>query len=145
MKITRKELRQMIKEEVNSLSPKSGVVTLELGNKKIYVEVADNPASRNQGLMFRTILGKDCGMLFAYPRSQKLSFWMKNTPMPLSIAFINEAGVITNIESMKPHDLSNTSSSGAALYALEMRQDWFNKHNISVGDVITGLPPRSSH
>ena len=142
MKITRKELRQLIKEEVNSLSPKPYVITLQLGNKKIYAEVADNPNTRNQGLMFRAMLGADCGMLFVYPRSEKLSFWMKNTSIPLSIAFINESGTITNIENMIPHNLSNTCSLGSALYALEMCQDWFSQHNVCVGDVVTGLPPK---
>jgi uncharacterized membrane protein (UPF0127 family) len=99
-----------------------------LDGKKIRVsaEMADTPGSRADGLMFRRILGEDEGMLFVVDRPQILSFWMRNTYIPLSIAYISEKGIINEIHDMKPLDDSVLyPSARPAMYALEVRQGWF--------------------
>ena len=139
MRITPYRLRRIIKEELaRALSPVG--LEIEVGGKLVNAEVADCPQSRNQGLMHRMQLSPDCGMLFAYPDSAPRSFWMENTCIPLSIAFINEAGIILNIENMVPFDRKSVWSDGDAVYALEMAQGWFDKNQIATGRKVTGLP-----
>jgi len=142
MRITPYRLRRIIKEELaRALSPVG--LEIEVGGKLVNAEVADCPQSRNQGLMHRMQLSPDCGMLFAYPDSAPRSFWMENTCIPLSIAFINEAGIILNIENMVPFDRKSVWSDGDAVYALEMAQGWFNENHVGPGYDVTGLPGRS--
>ena len=76
------------------------------------------------------------GMLFVFQQEQYLSFWMKNTPTPLSIAYANSDGIICDIFDMKPYSLENINSTVPVLYALEVPKGWFKKNNITVGDVI---------
>jgi uncharacterized membrane protein (UPF0127 family) len=113
--------------------------TLEIGENKLVVEVASTPATRETGLMNRFSLQPDHGMLFVFEAPQPLAFWMKNTYIPLSIAFVNRNGRILNIEDMRPQDESTHWSKGEALYAIEMRQGWFAAKGIAAGDVVTGL------
>lgn len=80
------------------------------------------------------------GMLFVFDRDQRLSFWMKNTPHPLSIAFIDSRGTIRDIFDMKPYSIASTVSSVSCRYALEVPQGWFKKAGVSVGDTIPCLP-----
>ena len=142
MRITPYRLRRIIKEELaRAVSPVG--LEIEVGGKLVNAEVADCPQSRNQGLMHRMQLSPDCGMLFAYPDSAPRSFWMENTCIPLSIAFINEAGIILNIENMVPFDRKSVWSDGDAVYALEMAQGWFNENHVGPGYDVTGLPGRS--
>ena len=108
-----------------------------VNGKSIHVEVASTQKSRMLGLMFRNELDKDQGMLFIYPQEQYLSFWMKNTKIPLSIAFINSNGVIIQIESMTPYSLINHVSKDKLKYALEMEGDWFRENGIKVGSRIS--------
>ena len=117
---------------------------LTIGTHKLTAEVAASPDQRSLGLMNRFSLKPDHGMLFVFERSEPLSFWMKNTYIPLSIAFIAPDGHIVNIEDMKPQDETTHWSRGFALYAVEMKQGWFAAHGIKAGDVIKGLPPRSA-
>ena len=140
MKITCRQLRQIIKEELNFLPKRNNIILLEAGSKHVQVELANSPHARNQGLMYRTILGEDCGMLFAFPDLSMRSFWMKNTALPLSIAFINESGIITNIEDMTPFSIDNIYSECPVNFALEMKQGWFQENHIVPGDLIKGLP-----
>tara|TARA_Y100000310_G_C20609462_1_gene777247 strand:- start:633 stop:1067 length:435 start_codon:yes stop_codon:yes gene_type:complete len=142
MRITKRKLRRLIREEVEHAMFPIGL-ELEVGGKSISAEVACCPQTRNQGLMYRAELGPNCGMLFAYPDSATRAFWMENTFIPLSIAFINEAGTILNIEDMVPLDRNNVQSNGDAMYALEMEQGWFNENHIGPGYGVTGLPGRS--
>lgn len=101
---------------------------------KARVEIADTYQKRQHGLMFRRSLDKNSGMLFMFPYSRHRSFWMKNTYLPLSIAYINEKGIIIRILQMKPLDTSVTyDSKGPARYALEMNQGWFKKNRIKRG------------
>ena len=139
-KIDLHELRRIIKEEINFLPKRNNSIILETGANRLHVEVANTPKARNQGLMYRTILGEDCGMLFAFPASEVQSFWMKNTPLPLSIAFINESGNITNIEELQPFCLGSVYSSRPVKFALEMKQGWFKENDVKPGDNIRGLP-----
>ncbi|MBM4015285.1 MAG: DUF192 domain-containing protein [Planctomycetes bacterium] len=114
---------------------------LELGGKKVVVEIADKMATRRQGLMGRQSLPADHGMLFAYPSPRILGFWMRNTPLPLSIAFIEElpdgTGRIVNLHDMEPFVESPPYASDKPVrLALEMEQGWFARHGIKAGDTF---------
>lgn len=100
------------------------------------VELADSPARRARGLMFRPSLETDAGMLFLFPTTTLASFWMQNTPTALSIAFIDSEGAILEIQDMEP--LSTTSHTPAAPYrwALEVNQGWFGAHGVVAGDSV---------
>jgi uncharacterized membrane protein (UPF0127 family) len=104
--------------------------------KSIVVEIARTPETRKDGLMNRMQLEENSGMLFIFPTTDRQSFWMENTYIPLSIAFLNENGRILNIENMKPFDKVNKYSRGAAKFALEMNQGWFKRNGVTSGDVI---------
>ena len=114
--------------------------TLRIGNLRIQAEVASTPQSRSQGLMQRTQLCTDCGMLFVFPKAGRHAFWMKNTPLPLSIAFIAADGTILNIEEMQPNTTDNHTAQGDALYALEMNGGWFTQSSVKSGHKIKDLP-----
>ena len=116
--------------------------TLTIGGHRLTVEVAATPETRATGLMNRFSLQPDHGMLFVFETPQPLSFWMKNTYVPLSIAFLDPRGRILNIEDMRPQDESTHWSKGFALYAIEMRQGWFASKGIGAGDVVEGLADR---
>lgn len=115
-------------------------VTLSAGIHLIQAEVALNDADRAQGLMFREKMGPNEGMVFRFNSTNQVCMWMKNTLLPLSVAFIDEAGIITNIEEMEPQTLDAHCASKPARYALEMNQAWFKKKNIKAGSKISGLP-----
>lgn len=100
-------------------------------------ELAVKPEERSYGFMNRKIIPDGTGMLFIFEHEQLLSFWMKNTPHPLSIAFIDSRGKIRNIYDMKPFSLSSVESTVSCRYALEVPQGWFAKNNIRPGDTIT--------
>ena len=117
------------------------VSTLTVNGQKIVAEVVTTPEQRSKGLMNRFSLQPDHGMLFVFEEPQPLGFWMKNTYIPLSIAFVDANGKIVNIEDMKPHDETTHWSRGLALYAVEMKQGWFVAKGVRPGDVIYGLPP----
>ncbi len=90
--------------------------------------------------MYRFSLKPDHGMIFVFERAEPQAFWMKNTFIPLSIAFIGSDGRIVNIADMAPQDESRHWSRGPAQYALEMRKGWFAEHGIGPGDRVEGLP-----
>jgi uncharacterized membrane protein (UPF0127 family) len=113
--------------------------TLTIRDHKLVVEVASTPETRATGLMNRFSLRPDHGMLFVFEAPQPLAFYMKNTYIPLSIAFVDARGRILNIEDMRPLDESTHWSRGAAQFAIEMRQGWFAAKGIGVGDVVEGL------
>lgn len=115
------------------------VVSLKIDNQQILVEVANKPATRSAGLMFRQKMDQDVGMLFVFPNSEQRAFWMKNTFIPLSIAFADEKGTILNILEMPPQTEESFFSKGPAKFALEMNATWFAKHGIRTGDSINGL------
>jgi uncharacterized membrane protein (UPF0127 family) len=101
---------------------------------RIQAELARTEAERAQGLMYRSSLADGEGMLFVFERDQILSFWMKNTLIPLSIAFISYDGRILEIRDMKPRDLSSVTSNRSVRYALEVPQGWFERAGIRAGD-----------
>lgn len=112
---------------------------LQLGDKTLTVEVAATPASRSQGLMFRQSLPDDHGMLFIWPREQRIAMWMKNTPIPLSVAFIDREFRILNIADMEPFSTRAHASSAPALFALEVQRGWFARNGIAAGDTLPDL------
>ena len=114
--------------------------TLTIRDQKLEVEIASTPQTRALGLMNRFSLRTDHGMLFVFETPQPLAFYMKNTYVPLSIAFVDARGRILNIEDMRPLDESTHWSKGLALYAIEMRQGWFASKGVGPGDAVTGLP-----
>ena len=115
---------------------------LTIGTHKITAEVATTPAQMQTGLMNRFSLKPDHGMLFAYERPESLSFWMRNTYIALSIAFIGADGTILNIEDMQPQTDDPHWSKGAAQYALEMKKGWFAERGIVAGNRVEGLNKR---
>jgi uncharacterized membrane protein (UPF0127 family) len=114
-------------------------VELRIKGHNVRAEVAATEDARTTGLMNRFSLRPDSGMLFVFPNSQPLSFWMKNTYVPLSIAFIDANGRIVNIEDMAPQTETPHLSRGQALYALEMKKGWFASNGIGPGDRVDGL------
>jgi len=115
-------------------------VALSIGTAVARVEVADEGPDRMQGLMFRSSLAPDSGMLFVFESEAPRSFWMKNTWIPLSIAFIDRFGVIANILEMAPGDsTTHYPSSRPVTFALEMNAGWFLQHGIKPGDTVRGL------
>jgi len=114
-------------------------IPLTVGGHKLTVEVADTDATRTQGLMHRRILPESRGMLFVFREAAYHAMWMMNTYIPLSVAFLDERGVIINIEEMKPHTQDTHPAAKPAKYALEMNQGWFAKRGIKPGARIEGL------
>jgi uncharacterized membrane protein (UPF0127 family) len=111
-------------------------IPLFVKDKEIRVEVANTPEERGRGLMGRKELGDSEGMLFIFETEDYHSFWMKNTLLPLSIAFVDKEGRILRITDMKPLTLESHAPPKPVLYALEMKQGWFSANGIKVGDVI---------
>ncbi len=105
----------------------------------LYIEVPSSLNAFNAGLMFRESLGENCGMLFVFNESGEKSFHMKNTTIPLDIAFINEHGVIETIKELEPLDESSITSDANVLYALEVNRRWFGDNNVKVGDKILNI------
>lgn len=114
-------------------------ITLRIGKQTIRAEVANTPKKREHGLMRRDHLCANCGMLFVFERADRYLFWMKDTPLPLSIAFIAADGSIINIEEMQPYTLDKYGAEGDALYALEMNRSWFAKNGIKPKEKVRGL------
>jgi uncharacterized membrane protein (UPF0127 family) len=107
--------------------------TLDVGGVDVTAEIADTPALREHGLMERDSLPPNHGMLFVYPDERQLSFWMRNTPISLDIAFMDRTGTIVNIATMQANDDSSHVSNGPAMYALEMEAGWFEANGIEAG------------
>jgi uncharacterized membrane protein (UPF0127 family) len=115
-------------------------VTLTIGTHKLVAEVVSTVEQRATGLMNRFSLKPDHGMLFVFGRPAPQGFWMKNTYIPLSIAFLDADGRILNIEDMRPQTEETHWSKGPALYALEMKKGWFAERGIGPGAVVAGMP-----
>lgn len=111
-------------------------IPLSVGSQVFMVEIADDSQEHQKGLMHRESLNRGEGMLFIFSESQPRSFWMKNTQIPLSIAYINEEGIIIDILPMEPMDLSAVRSSAPARYALEVNRGEFAYYRIQVGDRV---------
>jgi len=111
-------------------------IPLYIKDTEILVEVAKSPEERAKGLMNRKHLGKDEGMLFIFEMEDYHGFWMKNTLIPLSIAFIDKERKIVSVAAMKPLTLESHDPPRPILYALEMNKGWFAAHGIKAGDIV---------
>lgn len=112
---------------------------IQIGDQSIEVEVADEPHERQIGLMFRDSLEENQGMIFVYEKAKPLSFWMKNTRIPLSIAYISAECKIVRIEEMFPFVLDGVPSGEPVQFALEMNQGWFEKNKVYIGSELKGI------
>ena len=119
--------------------PTLPITKLSAGIHVIQAEVASATATRSQGLMLRKSMAQGAGMLFLFDESAGHCMWMKNTLIPLSVAFIDERGEIVNIADMQPLDETTHCAARPVRYALEMNQGWFKKRGISPGTRIQGL------
>jgi uncharacterized membrane protein (UPF0127 family) len=126
--------------------PPLRTVELGAGMHVIRAEVADSFATRMQGLMHRTSLPPNGGMLFVFDEEGAHCMWMKNTLIPLSVAFLDARGAIVNIADMQPHSEQSHCAARPARYALEMTRGWFAQREIRAGARLRGLekpaPPR---
>jgi len=113
---------------------------LTIGPHKVWVEIAATEASRSYGLMNRASLPPNHGMLFVFETDQDSCFWMKNTPLPLTIAFIDAQGDILNMADMQPHTTDTHCPAAPVRYALEMAQGWFATHGVRPRTTVYGLP-----
>ena len=102
----------------------------------VEAEIAEKTEDRNHGYMERKVIPDGTGMLFVFEKDQILSFWMKNTPHPLSIAYIDSKGKIRDIYDMKPYSLASVVSTVSVRYALEVPQGWYKKNGITEGDTV---------
>lgn len=115
-------------------------IRISAGMHVIQAMVAQRPAEREKGLMFRKTMGANEGMLFIFDEPAQQCFWMKNTFLPLAIAFVGDDGTIVNIDEMKPQTLDSHCSAKPVRYVLEMNTGWFAKRGIKAGDRLQGQP-----
>jgi uncharacterized membrane protein (UPF0127 family) len=117
--------------------PKLFTMKLWLGAEELNAELARTPLQQQTGMMFRTNMEENAGMLFPLPYTQRTAFWMKNCPLPLSIAYINPEGVIEEIHDLQPHNTNYVISASTNIrFALETSQGWFARHQIRTGTVV---------
>ncbi len=114
------------------------VIDLSAGMHVIHAMLAQTPEERGIGLMFRKEMGGNEGMLFVFEQASTQCFWMKNTLLPLSAAFVRDDGSIVNIEDMKPQTLESHCSKEPVRFVLEMHQGWFAKKGLKPGSKIAG-------
>ncbi|MEY3995995.1 MAG: hypothetical protein RL344_338 [Pseudomonadota bacterium] len=117
--------------------PTFEIAKVKLGNKLIEVEVADTLVRQIFGLMGRTNLPKDTGMLFFFKKPIPICFWMKDTPLPLSIGFLDEEGILLSHEDMEPFSETQHCSKQPVKYVLEINKGWFEENNIAIGEQLT--------
>jgi len=121
--------------------PKLQTTKLRIGPHQVIAECAVTEKEASHGMMFRKNMPDNHGMLFFLKTPRRAGFWMKNTLIPLSIAYIDESGKILEIYRMTPHDTTPvTSSSFRVKYALEMNQGWFQKNGVQPGELVKGIP-----
>ena len=113
---------------------------LKVAGHALRAEVAATVEQRMKGLMFREKLGANDGMLFVFDEPGYHAMWMKNTPLPLSVAFVDGEGRILNILDMEPHTLDQHMAAGPARFAIETNKGWFAQRRIKPGDKVAGLP-----
>ena len=142
MKIIRPILMLLVVFAIFSCSKKDVLQTqtLKINQWNITVEIADTQETQEKGLMGRDSLDEDHGMLFVYDRDSRKSFWMKNTKIPLSIAYIAADGTIREIYDMEPLSTRIIDSKYSVRYALEVNQGAFERHGIKAGDKVVFKP-----
>lgn len=114
-------------------------IELNFGMHRIEAEVANTLGQRAQGLMQRRFMPEQHGMLFVFPDANLHCMWMKNTLIPLSVAFVDEQGKIINVEQMQPHTENNHCAARPAKYALEMNLGWFERRGAGAGARLNGI------
>ena len=119
--------------------PTLPTINLKLGGVVIRAEVANTDTTRQTGMMFRTRMGKNEGMLFVFESPGYYAMWMRNTLIPLSVAYLDAQGVIVSIHEMSAQTENAHQAAGPVIYALEMNANWFTQHKIAAGDRLTGL------
>lgn len=132
-------------DDTASSSDETSTLTIDASSGQrveVEVEIADDEAKRLKGLMGRTELAENAGMLFVFEEEQPRSFWMKNTLIPLSIAYIDAEERIIDTQEMQPLDETVHPSAGPAMYALEVNQGFFKERGVEVGDRVE-LPPEA--
>jgi uncharacterized protein len=117
-------------------APPPGTVAVEVKGNVLHVEIASTPGERSRGLQGRTKLAEDAGMVFIFNPPEKVVFWMDETLIPLSIAFMDGTGRIMQIEDMEPMTRTEHPSASEVTYTLEVNQGWFERHGVKVGDVV---------
>ena len=115
-------------------------IRLNAGIHNINAELASTPEQREIGLMFRPAMAANDGMLFVFERPSQQCFWMKNTLIPLSIAFLGDDGSVVNLDDMKPQTLDGHCSAKPVRFVLEMNEGWFAKRGIKPGFKLAGKP-----
>jgi uncharacterized membrane protein (UPF0127 family) len=131
-----------LRADDNSPQPKLPTISLTIAGKTLTTEVADDEAEREKGMMFRTEMPDGTAMLFVLDAPQKPSFWMRNTLIPLSVAYVNTLGMIMEIHDLQPKDERPvTAAFDSIAYAIEVPQGWFSKNDILPGTLVKGLPP----
>jgi uncharacterized membrane protein (UPF0127 family) len=126
--------------QTSSPNPGLPVIELKTGIYRLQVEVAATPQARQTGLMYRTVMAQNAGMLFIFEQKAGHCFWMSNTKIPLSIAFIGDDSKIVNIEEMQADTTNNHCPKAPIRFALEMNQKWFAERALGPGTLIQGLP-----
>ena len=134
MKITARNLRHLIRESIGYQELPRRTVTIE--GHEVDCEIADTDASRMRGLMHRQDLPQNTGMLFVFPWSEQQSFWMRDTHIPLDVAFADARGKILNIEAGNPLSERKMLSQGPAMYVLEVPKGWFAFRRLEPGSIL---------
>ena len=116
------------------------LLDLRVGDARLKAEYARTPDERERGLMERTEMPADHGMLFRFDDFRRHCLWMKNTPLPLSAAFMDESGRIVDIIDLEPLSTAIRCSREPGRYALEVNQGWFDRHQSGIGDQVSGIP-----
>ncbi len=124
------------------VTPPGATTELSFAKARLSAHVADSPSEREQGLMHVNTMAANEGMVFAYAEPSARFFWMKNTPLPLDIAFVNAEQRIVKIAQMEPLSTVLTPSGAPITWVVEARAGWFAQNGVNVGDAVVGLPPR---
>jgi uncharacterized protein len=120
----------------DSPNPRLKTATIQVGGASVIAEIARTETERQRGLMFRKSLDEGKGMLFIFDKDERLAFWMKNTILPLSIAYIASDGTIRQILDLEPQSLAAVQAERSVRYALEMPRGWFDRAGVHAGDKV---------
>lgn len=124
------------KAVTDSPNPTLAAASIKVGPAQVLAEIAKTETQRERGLMFRTSLADGKGMLFVFDKDEQLSFWMKNTKLPLSLAYISSDGIIRQIVGLEPQSLAAVQAERSVRYALEVPRGWFDRAGVRVGDLV---------
>jgi uncharacterized membrane protein (UPF0127 family) len=123
--------------EPTQAQPPLQTMKLYIGPQELVAELALTPQQQRAGMMFRTNMAENAGMIFPLPFTQQAGFWMKNCPYPLSAAYIDEEGVIQEIHDLQPHDTNTVAAARANIrFVLETNKGWFERHHITTNVVV---------